>query len=85
MRITIDKLTPEQFQELYQEARIEEENGMGKITIEAYGKIVYDRALPDNVCFAIFKEREAKDNEFKKKVEENKQLNFRNDKSQIET
>jgi len=40
---------------------------MGTIVIKAYGKTLYDKTIPDKVAFAIYKEREAKDLEFKKK------------------
>lgn len=43
---------------------------MGKIIIEAYGKVIYEKELPDNVCFAIMKDREDRDKEyeFKKNI-----------------
>jgi hypothetical protein len=40
---------------------------MGQITIKAYDKIIYDRTLPDKVCFAIAKDREKRDMEFAEK------------------
>jgi hypothetical protein len=46
---------------------------MGRITIEAYGKVQYDKELPDNVCFAIFKEREKQDKEYEEKAKAMKQ------------
>ena len=46
---------------------------MGKITIEGYGKKLYEKELPDKVCFAIAKDREAKDKEFSDKLQEMKQ------------
>jgi len=42
---------------------------MGTILIKAYGKVVYDRTLPDKVCFAIAKDREKKDQEFRERIE----------------
>lgn len=41
---------------------------LGKIRIEGYGKVLYEKELPDKVCFAVAKDREAKDEEFKKKI-----------------
>jgi len=38
---------------------------MGHITIKAYGKVMYDKEMPDKVAYAIMKERVDKDNEFK--------------------
>jgi len=46
---------------------------MGQITIKAYDKIIYDKTLPDKVCFAIAKEREKRDMEFTEKAKEFKQ------------
>lgn len=47
---------------------------MGKIVIEAYGKEIYNKTLPDRVCFAIAKDREKRDNEFKDKIDKQKDL-----------
>jgi hypothetical protein len=49
---------------------------MGKITIVAYEKKIYDESKPDKVCYAIAKEMEEKDRQFKEKM--GKQSNFRN-------
>ena len=48
---------------------------MGRIKIEAYGKIIYDKVLPDAVCFAVAKERENRDRDYayKKRNEEPKE------------
>lgn len=48
---------------------------MGQITIKAYGKVIYDQTKPDKVCFAIAKDQERRDNEFKERIE--KQTDFR--------
>lgn len=46
---------------------------MGKIVIEAYGKEIYNKTLPDKVCFAIAKDREKRDMEYSEKTKEYKQ------------
>jgi len=43
---------------------------MGTIIVKAYEKTIYDKTLPDKVCFARGKEMEKQDNEFQKKLEE---------------
>ncbi len=45
---------------------------MGKITIEGYGKVLYEKEVPDKVAYAIAKEREKKDNEYRERMAEEK-------------
>jgi len=41
---------------------------MGKITIVAYEKEIYNESKPDKVCYAIAKEMEEKDRQFREKM-----------------